>query len=271
MNFNRHEPLDGMVSDLVRRGLPVEYARRAAAEIDDHRRDLAEELRASGGTDSEIADQVSQRLGDNRTLIENTVRAHQRRYWCGRWRLTAFLFAPLPAFIAAYIGTAILMTAGVKILSTLGYVETDQLHVALSDVSLSVKYTVLIWLFIVLPAILTYDLVRLANRAALGWRWIALVACVVGFAMGSVRVERVAPDWSFWVANSNGHLVPKHVDFVIRFPIEPNWWSVAAYRRPPTIVLHACQLLLPMVIAALVTLRARQLALRNSQLAVNSW
>jgi hypothetical protein len=271
MKVNRHEPLDGMISELVRRGLPVEYARRAAAEIDDHRRDLAEELRASGRTDSEIAEQVSQRLGDDRTLIENTVRAHQRRYWCGRWRLTAFLLAPLPAFIAAYIGTAILMTAGVKILSRLGYVETDQLHVALSDVSLSVKYTVLIWLFIVLPAILTYVFVRLANRAALGWRWIALVACVVGFAMGAVRVERVAPDKSFWVTNVNGRPVPQHVDFVIRIPIEPNWWSAAAYRQSPTIALNACQLLLPMAIAALVTLRARQLALRNSQAVVDSW
>ena len=46
MNILTPAPLESIASDLVRRGLPVEYAQRAAAELADHHGDLVAELRA---------------------------------------------------------------------------------------------------------------------------------------------------------------------------------------------------------------------------------
>ena len=94
--MNTPESLNGMVSDLIRRGLPADYATRAAAEFSDHHRDLVEELQASGLSESQATTEASHRLGDSRTLVKKTVREYQRRFWCGRWPLLMFLFGPIP-------------------------------------------------------------------------------------------------------------------------------------------------------------------------------
>ena len=48
MNTDTPAPLEDIAADLVRRGLPVDYAQRAAAEFADHHRDLVDELQRSG-------------------------------------------------------------------------------------------------------------------------------------------------------------------------------------------------------------------------------
>ena len=83
--MNKPESLSGMVSELIRRGLPAAYAERAVAELVDHRQDLLEELKATGISESQADTETVERLGSPRMLVKKTVREYQRRYWCGRW------------------------------------------------------------------------------------------------------------------------------------------------------------------------------------------
>ncbi len=81
-----------LYAELVRRGLPADYARRTAQELDDHRADLLADLRADGDTDPvSIADE---RLGETRKLAKRIASDYQRRSWFGRWPLVSFLLAP---------------------------------------------------------------------------------------------------------------------------------------------------------------------------------
>lgn len=81
-----------LYAELVRRGLPADYARRTAEELDDHRADLLADLHAAGAENAEaIADE---QLGETRKLAKRIASDYQRRSWFGRWPLTSFLLAP---------------------------------------------------------------------------------------------------------------------------------------------------------------------------------
>ena len=68
--------LDRMVGELVHRGLPIDYAQRAAAELRDHHLDLVAEAER-GGLNGESAELLAaHRLGDAKSL--------RRRPW--RWK-----------------------------------------------------------------------------------------------------------------------------------------------------------------------------------------
>ena len=101
--MNTPDALNELYAQLVRRGLPAEYARRAAAELVDHLRDLLDELQAVGMSESQAAAEASHRLGDSRTLVKKTVREYQRRYWCGRWPLITFLLGPIPVLVFTWV------------------------------------------------------------------------------------------------------------------------------------------------------------------------
>ena len=107
MNTSTHEPLEAMVADLIRHGLPADYARRAAAELADHHRDLVEELQASGWTDEHAQSEASRRLGEPHELAKKTVREYQRRYWCGRWPLLTFFLGPIPGLLMVWMITGL--------------------------------------------------------------------------------------------------------------------------------------------------------------------
>src|SRR4051812_19847557 len=119
-SMNTPESLSDMVSDLIRRGLPVDYSERAAAEFTDHYRDLVEELQASGWSESQASVEASQRLGDPRTLAKKTVREYQRRYLCARWPLITFIVAPIPTILAAWLATGYSILGVIKVLGLLG-------------------------------------------------------------------------------------------------------------------------------------------------------
>src|SRR5262245_40244470 len=118
--MNTPESLNGMISELVRRGLPSAYAQRSVAEFADHYRDLVEELQAAGCSEADACAEASRRLGDSHTLIRKTVHAYRRRSWLARWPLVTFLLAPIPALIATWFVCANLLWLFVVIATRLG-------------------------------------------------------------------------------------------------------------------------------------------------------
>ena len=267
--MNKPDVLSGMVPELIRRGLPVEYAQRAASEFADHYRDLAEELQATGLSESQASTEASRRLGDPRSLAKKTVREYQRRYWCARWPLITFLLAPIPTVIIGWLATAYSILGVIKVLGLLGCAEVNE-HT--SDITSPAVRTLLFafvaWSLLAIPAIVTFGFARLAKRSALHWRWVAITACIVGISVGTVRFERVADGKNFrTVYDSDAKPLPKN-QYIASVPLfEPSFWNGRSLCRWYTHgLLQPFQLLLPSMIGAMVLLRRNQLSRRDGRL-----
>src|SRR5262245_24633402 len=151
MNTSTHEPLEDMVAELIRRGLPADYARRAASELADHHRDLVEEMQAAGWTESYALSEASRRLGEPRKLVKNTVREYQNRYWCGRWPLLTFLLGPIPGLLVVWLITGLTL-AGIGWI--LGLVIDEAMATAIESVAqYVVGYALKTWLTLVSPVL----------------------------------------------------------------------------------------------------------------------
>lgn len=94
--------LEGLVGDLVRRGLPVEYAERAVAELEDHRQDLLAEAERDGLPGEAAESLAAERLGNTKTLSRKIVRDYRRRSFAGRHPWWTFVAAPLPTMVLAW-------------------------------------------------------------------------------------------------------------------------------------------------------------------------
>lgn len=267
MDNRKYASLDEVFTELVRCGLPGDYARRAAAEIADHHRDLIDELEAGGMSGPQAVSEASRRLGEPRTLVKKTVREYQRRFWCVRWPLITFLIAPLPVLFATWIVAAL----SLKYVSVLyfrwnGLEEHDL-------ATLWVKYACMITLLIVIPTLVTYAFAKLATRAALGWSWILLAACLVGVFAGTIKWFRAGEGTLNVIYNTQTHQPqsPQPYSFTIAFPLfDHNWWYWSSLRRwYLSNPLQPLQLLLPLAAAGVVLLRSRQLALRTQRLSID--
>ncbi|HEX3601634.1 MAG TPA: hypothetical protein VHU84_15890 [Lacipirellulaceae bacterium] len=181
------ESIDSIVSQLIRRGLPQDYAQRAAAEFADHHRDLVQELQASGSSEPQAISEATRRLGDARTLVNKTVREYQRRHWCGRWPKLAFLVFPIPAMYALWLTALMLMLGLTIMLNKMGIIHLDQSSEGpLSPTQRTIAFGVVSCYILVLPVLMTVAFARMAKRARLGGRWIVISACLIGLCAGSV-------------------------------------------------------------------------------------
>jgi hypothetical protein len=257
--------LDGIIVQLTRRGLPADYAHRAGTEIVDHYRDLVAEQRTAGLDEAAAAAEASRRLGDPRTLIKKTVREYQRRYWCGRWRLTTFLFAPMPLLILLWITTIVIY--GVLFLWPLHAIGVLGPETPADGIISTSEWIVVgaikAWFMLVLPAGIMFGLARLARRAAIGWRWITLSACVLALSACSAKYGFPAPELNH--RYMNGAPVPADEPLFTATLVVPGISNVSwAWYRD-----QFGRILLPFAIAAIVLFRNRQLALRRAQLVLD--
>jgi hypothetical protein len=271
--MNTPESLNGLHAQLIRRGLPADYAGRAAAEIADHYCDLVTELEANGMNESQAATEAERRLGDERTLVKKTVREYQRRYWCGRWPLITFFIAPIPVLIAAWYTFSLTVYLGVVALSKLGLTPTTDPNTMFLALPIAVKFATLTAMFLIVPAVVMYGYARLAKRAALGWQWVVLVACVLGFCTSAMKWERIGPGSRITMYDRQTFQEleqPPEPDFVLMLgmPVVAEAWTWHAFHRwflsNPV---QLCQTFLPAALAAILILRWRQLSLRRQSLA----
>ncbi|HJS06388.1 MAG TPA: hypothetical protein VJ809_01975 [Pirellulales bacterium] len=264
--MNRPESLNGIVSDLIRRGLPADYSNRAVAELADHHRDLLDEMQASGMSESQAAVEASRRLGDSQTLVKNVVGEYQRRYWCARWPLVTFLLVPVPTWMAAYIATALVMIGVARCLWAVGLIESRNLHVAISTAPFWFLCSVDVFLWVGIPTLLTIGLAYLAKRSALGWQWVALAACVMALSAGSVRMERVMTVDPQTLTRAADRQYRVWVSLPL---IEPGWWHRTGWRRwYGGYPVQAFQFFVPLAAGGTFLFRARQLAQRAERLAI---
>jgi hypothetical protein len=180
--MSTYEPLEGMVFELTRRGLPPEYALRATYELVDHHRDLVEELKARGWTETHAVQEASRRLGIPRQLVKETVREYQRRYWCARWPLITFVLGPLPAFFLVCFLTGFVAVAMGKLLEK-GAAPTP----IETWIEYTVAYSAKIWLTLVAPVLVVSLFCWLAKRAALAHAWPCLASLTIAVFVAFVQ------------------------------------------------------------------------------------
>lgn len=99
--------------EMVRRGVALRHARRAALELDSHHRDLIGQALARGDSLEEAKRSAHLALGTDALLIERYLRQKELRGWAYRWR-AVFLIAPLLAFmamVAAEMGSLVLIVS----------------------------------------------------------------------------------------------------------------------------------------------------------------
>jgi hypothetical protein len=207
-----------MAAELIRRGLPVEYASRAAAELADHHQELVEELRATGLSDSQASKAASRRLGEPHMLVKKTVYEYQRRYWCGRWPLITFLLGPVSMLLSVWLATALTLAAIGWFVGL--FVEETRIEAFESVAQYAIAYSLKIWLTFVSPVLVIAAMCWLAARAALSRAWmgvasvmmasfIGFVSCKFEFKSATNPTGRFTIGYDFWflAENFNAHLI----------------------------------------------------------------
>lgn len=256
--MHKPESLNAMVSQLIRRGLPSEYAQRAAAEFADHHRDLVEELCATGWSESHAATEATNRLGDSRTLVKKTVREYQRRYWCARWPLVTFLLAPIPLLLLSWTATMLALFCMGWSLEKIGVPGPDAPDGIISWGEWWAEKLVLVSVGFAAPAAAMLALVRLAKRAALDWKWLTVSACVLGFTVGMIRCQ--FPEAFMHPTTMDGKPLPADQQVMtLGFPLFAQTW-LAIWKWYTHDLQQICQVLLPLGFTAVMVMRAKRMS-----------
>jgi hypothetical protein len=185
--------LDGIVIQLTKRGLPIDYAERAGIELADHYRDLVSEQRAAGLDETAAVIEAARRLGDLRTLIKKTVREYQRRRWTGRWPLVTFVLAPIPMLCLVWLTMAAVLAGVGSLCDWLGY-ELTQADGKTSLFERCVVEGMWGFTFLLGPMLVIGLFARLAGRGGLALSWGVFVgvqmALFVGLTQFNVDYQR---------------------------------------------------------------------------------
>jgi len=253
------EAIDGLLGQLLRCGLPVEYAQRAVEELADHHQDLVEELRAAGHGESQAVAEADRRLGAPRTLVKKTVSAYQRRFWCGRWPLLTFLLGPIPLLVITWVATSLASLCVVWPLVKLGVIGPYQCDGILSASERSQVYFMQGLYLFVIPMAVTLYFARLARRAALSWAWVAVAAGMLAALM--ISLECGIPDPVPIMMNADGTTLPAD-RFFCRMGMPASWNDLWLWFG-----VNHIQCLLPLGIGGLMVVRMWQLSQRAARLA----
>jgi hypothetical protein len=248
--MNSPESLREFTSELVRRGLPVDYSRRAAEELADNHRDLCEELQLVGMGEATATMLATERLGNLKSLVKKTVRSYQRRHWCGRWPSVTFLLAPIPLVILAWMAKWLICFVVLAPLQSLGIIDHRPDGI-MSFGEWALVRGVQVWFLFVTPALILVALFRLAGRAAVNLRWVCSSAVMLSIFAGLF----------FYDFNYAGFVIRVPRDQVVCIVGVPcNSWAGAWkwYTQSPWLV---AQSLFPLVVFAALLLRSKQLAL----------
>ena len=177
-----------LYTELIRRGLPADYARRTAEELDDHRADLLADLHSA---DADNPDEIAnERLGETRQLAKRIAGDYRRRTWIGRWPVFCFVLAPIPLWITILL----LCQSGLWALSyPFGGPMTDWLG-SLSDwnrliTMTSIIMTVYALYFAVIPSLIAAKLSSLALRSTQSRVWAAAACLSIAVAAASMTYD----------------------------------------------------------------------------------
>ncbi len=170
--------------EMIRRGVALRHARRAALELECHYRDLAEQALARGESPEEAERSAQEALGADAVLIERYAAQLELQGWTYRWR-AAYVLAPLVGFAAAFALAMLALVVGVSHLPGLHHGRVPRLLTHEMDVWVS---TMLLW---VMPVAVAMGFGALAGRQQIAFRWLSAGIVVLGICTALMNVRFV--------------------------------------------------------------------------------
>lgn len=150
---------------LIRRGVALRHARRAALELECHHRELMEQAIARGESPGQAARSADDALGSDAMLVERYAHQQELRSWAYRWR-AGYVLAPLLGFATVFSAVILALIA-----------ISSHLPAALHGIRI--------------PAPMTHGMNWLASALLL---WMTPTAVAIGFGVLAGR-QRIAFRW----------------------------------------------------------------------------
>lgn len=164
---------------MIRRGVALRHARRAALELECHYRELAEQALARGESPEQAERSAQEALGADAVLIERYAAQLELQSWTYRWR-AGYVLAPLLGFAAVFTLVMLVLVVGVSHLPGLHHSRIPRFLT--HDMNIWVS-TMLLW---VMPVAVAMGFGALAGRRHIAFRWLSagiVVLCICAALM----------------------------------------------------------------------------------------
>lgn len=169
--------------EMIRHGVSLRHARRAALELECHHRELLAQALARGETPDQAQQSAHEALGSDALLIARYASQKELRSWAYRWR-AGYVVAPLLGFAGAF--TAVMLA-----LIAISHGLVAELHHASNPGALShgidVAFGVLfLW---VIPASIAIAFGALAGRQRIALGWLSAGVVVLSACAAQMNVS----------------------------------------------------------------------------------
>jgi len=211
---------------MLRRGVALRHARRAALELQCHHRELVAQALGRGETAAQAQQSADAALGSDPVLIERYASQRELRSWAYRWR-AGYVLAPLLGFAAAFAGTILVLAAISKpLVAALRHVS----HPGVLNHRIDVVFSLLmLWL---IPVVIAVGFGALAGKQHIALRWLSagIVVLSICATLMNVQVALVGGSAHGSIGAGIGfnttHLLPDllHVSALVALTLIPAAW-----------------------------------------------
>jgi len=213
-------------TEMIRRGVALRHARRAALELEGHYRELVDQALARDETPEQAQQSAHEALGSDAVLIDRYTREKELRSWAYPWR-AVYLLAPLLGFACLFVAMmAALIAASGRLSTELHHVSDPRALV--HDVNLALT-VLLLW---VMPAVIAMGVGALAGRQHIALRWLSAGIVVLSIITAQMNVRFAITSGSphglvgAGIGLSTGHLPYEllHVLALVALTLIPAAW-----------------------------------------------
>lgn len=151
--------------EMIRRGVALRHARRAALELESHHRELTGQALTRGETPEQAERSAHEALGSDALLIERYARQRELHSMAHSCR-AGYVLAPLLGFLGASVA------AMLSLVTIVSHLPVALEHVRVPGLLTSgIDLTVSLFLVWVLPVVVAIGFGALANRQQIAFRW----------------------------------------------------------------------------------------------------
>jgi hypothetical protein len=171
--------------EMIRRGVALRHARRAALELECHHRELVEQALGRGNAAGEAERVAHEALGADAMIIERYANQMELRSWAHRWP-AGYVLAPLVGFAGVFVAAVMVLiglSTHLPALTHHGRLSAGLTH----DMDVLVG-VLLLW---VLPVVVATGFGALAGLQHIAFRWLTAGIVILGIVAASMNVTFV--------------------------------------------------------------------------------
>ncbi|HEV2441947.1 MAG TPA: hypothetical protein VGT07_05465 [Steroidobacteraceae bacterium] len=169
--------------EMIRHGVSLGHARRAALELECHHRELLAQALARGETPDQADQRAHEALGSDDVLIARYASQKELQSWAYRWR-AGYVLAPLLGFAGAFVAVMLALIA-------ISHGLVVELHHVNDPTALSQRIDVAFGLLLlwVIPASIAMAFGALAGRQRIALGWLSAGVVVLSACAAQMNVS----------------------------------------------------------------------------------